>query len=142
VSYEQHCTCGHTIRRHETWVATGFCCQDCGCEHFTREEALEPKLTKADKLVLVHIPECGEHEYRLRELDEARSIWQIAEWLNTIELLDLQRTLSGLEHLDYICSSQSRSRKRAVYWRTPKGDQAVSPQKPDHKQEEATTCPK
>jgi hypothetical protein len=127
MSYEQQCTCGHSIERHDAGTRYfAFACEDCSCQAFDRDEALEPKLTKADRRILAAIPEGGDDEYRFREIDEAVTVWQIAEAIDSIDLVDLRRTLSGLDHLGYIRSSTSKSRKREVHWRTRKGDGAVA----------------
>jgi hypothetical protein len=89
-------------------------------------ESLEPGLTKADKRVLALVSKCGAHEWDRREIGQAVSLWQIAEALNTCDLPDLRLTLSGLEHLGYVRSSHSVSRNRVVWWRSRKGDEAVT----------------
>jgi hypothetical protein len=89
-------------------------------------ETLEPGLTKADKRVLAAVSPCGDDEWRFRELGEAVTVWQIAEALNTIDIQDVVLTLRGLAHLGYVCWLPSESRKRDVYWRTLKGDEAVA----------------
>ena len=89
-------------------------------------DTLEPTLTKTDLRVLAAIPACGPDEWGKRGLDEAVTLWQLGEALLVNELLGLAQVLSGLERLDYVYSAVSRSRKRRVYWRTPKGDRAVS----------------
>ncbi|MGH2878931.1 MAG: hypothetical protein ACRDK4_04900 [Solirubrobacteraceae bacterium] len=86
---------------------------------------LEPTLDRESLRVLRAIPECGRDEWARRRLDEAATVWQIAEALNSADLKDVQLTLNGLEHLRYAVSSSSASRKRMVWWRTPKGDRAV-----------------
>lgn len=89
------------------------------------DTALEPKLTKHDLRVLTAVSPCGEDEWRRREVDESVTVWQIGEALNVLDLFYLNRTLSGLEHLGYVDCAESSSRRRAVYWRTKKGDEAV-----------------
>lgn len=88
-------------------------------------DTLEPRLTKADLRVLAAIPQCGPDEWR-RGLSETVTLWQIAEALDTTELNGVRLTLHGLDHLGFVHSAVSRSRKRLVWWRTPKGDGAVS----------------
>ena len=91
-----------------------------------RTDALEPGLTKTDLRVLAAIPQCGPGEWRPRTIDEAVTLWGAAEALDTTELADVQLMLNGLEQLGYVWSARSESRSRIVYWRTPKGDEAVS----------------
>lgn len=95
-----------------------------------KPEALEPGLTRADKAVLAAVPEGGPDEWAKRELDMAATIWQVAETLDTRDLVDLDRTLKGLQHFGYVCSADSRGRKRRVYWRMRKGDELVRDQLP------------
>jgi hypothetical protein len=58
-------------------------------------------------------------------ISETVTLWQIAEALDTVDLDDVCLTLNGLERFGYVWSAPSESRSRRVYWRTPKGDEAV-----------------
>jgi hypothetical protein len=84
-------------------------------------ETLEPGLTKADKRVLAAVPtgdlavKCG-----------AASIWQLGATLRTTDLVDLLRTLKGLEHLGYITGIVTWDATKAQWWRTRKGDEAAA----------------
>jgi hypothetical protein len=88
-------------------------------------EALEPKLTAYDLKVLGAIPECGKPEWRKREARECVTVWDLGEALETLDLDGLLTELAGLAHLGYARDTFSRSIGRRVYWRTPKGDEAV-----------------
>jgi hypothetical protein len=72
------------------------------------------------------IPACGPDEFRKRGISEAVTLWQVAEALDTVDLDGVRLTLAGLQHLGYVLSAPSKSRKRMVFWRTPKGDGAVT----------------
>jgi hypothetical protein len=88
-------------------------------------DTLEPGLAKMDKRVLAAIPECGEIEQRLRKGGEAVTVWQVGEALDTLDLVDLRRTLNGLEHLGYVEGAGVLPARR-VYWRTRKGDEVLA----------------
>jgi len=89
-------------------------------------DALEPTLDEASLAVLLAVPECGEgNPWRRRETHEVASLWQVAEAVDSTDLADVKLTLNGLMHLEYIVRSESRSRKRDVWWRLPKGDKAA-----------------
>jgi hypothetical protein len=87
--------------------------------------ALEPKLTAFDRRVLAVVSPHGEDKRRERKVGEAVSIWEIAEALDTLDLHELQCILNGFCHLGYAQSSMSVSRKRIVWWRTRRGDEAL-----------------
>lgn len=87
---------------------------------------LEPNLSREDLRVLRVVPECGPSEWVFRDTGMAASVWEIAEWLDTWDLSALRLTLNGLAHLEYVRSTESRSRKRRVWWRSAKGDTAVA----------------
>jgi hypothetical protein len=85
-------------------------------------EPLEPSLTVYDREVLAQVPRGGDWEARLREGGPERSLWQVAEALDTIELVGLAQVLLGLERFGYVTSLR---RSRTVWWRTERGDEAV-----------------
>lgn len=88
---------------------------------------LEPKLTAYDLRVLRVVPEGGEDWLLLkRKVEDAATVWEIAERLDTLDLHDLLVSLRGFKHLDYVFAATSKSRRRTVYWRTAKGDAAVN----------------
>jgi hypothetical protein len=76
--------------------------------------ALEPKLTVYDRRVLMAV------------LDgdgiRPRTIWEIAEALNTVELTGLGHVLRGLEHFGYVVCVRNAKRARMVWRRTQRGD--------------------
>jgi hypothetical protein len=88
--------------------------------------ALEPVLDRESLRVLRAIPECGENQFRSRTIFEAVTLWQVAETIDSTDLRDVQLTLNGLVHLGYTDHTVSKIRKRQVYWRTRKGDDAVA----------------
>ena len=91
------------------------------------DTALEPKLDPISLEVLRAIPACGTGaEFRRRAVDEAWTLWQIGEEIRSSDLADVLLTLNGLVHLNYACQTRSVSRQRTVYWRTVRGDEAVS----------------
>ena len=87
---------------------------------------LEPALTEEDLRVLAAVSPCGGDEWRRRGVDEAISVWQVAEELEAMDLSDVNRTLGGLMNLGYVWCALSEIRKRTVWWRTLKGDRAVA----------------
>jgi hypothetical protein len=87
--------------------------------------SLEPSLTVYDRRVLVAVPEGGDLEKRLREGGPARTLWQIAEALNTVEVAGLAQVLRGLERFGYVASSSRHRGGRTVWWRTQRGDEAL-----------------
>lgn len=91
----------------------------------TEPTALEPTLDKVSLSVLRALPACGEDEWRPLGLDEAVTVWQVGEVVDSINLPDVLLTLNGLVHLDYARTTDSRSRGRPVWWRTRKGDEAA-----------------
>jgi hypothetical protein len=87
-------------------------------------DTLEPGLTKADKRVLAALPPAWRWE---GPKAEARTIWEIAETLNALDLVDLAMTLRGLEHLGYVTSrSASRWDGPNLWQRLERGDAVVS----------------
>lgn len=86
--------------------------------------ALEPKLTPHDLKVLRLVPEHGP-QYVWPRKDHI-TVWQIAEAIDTDDVKEVRRVLGGLEHLGYVWKGESRSKRRQVYWRTRKGDEAVA----------------
>jgi len=91
--------------------------------------ALEPELDKESLKVLRAVPEYGEgrgNPWRRRDVSEAASLWQIAETVDSTDLNDVRLTLNGLMHLEYVTRAESQSRKRQVWWRLPKGDEAAA----------------
>jgi hypothetical protein len=80
--------------------------------------ALEPSLTAYDRRVLLAVPEGGDVERRLREDGPSRTVWQVAEALNTVEVAGLAQVLRGLERFGYVTSSKRHRGGRTVWWRT------------------------
>lgn len=88
-------------------------------------KTLEPGLTKTDKRVLAAIPASYDGPSPI-PVEHSATIWQIAEALDTDDLQDVRRTLRGLEHLGYVFNARSASRKRMVWFRLDKGDEAIA----------------
>jgi hypothetical protein len=86
--------------------------------------ALEPQLTRYDLKVLRLVPEHGPEPVFPRT--EHVTVWQLAEALDTDDVQELRRILGSLEQLGYVWKGDSRSKRRPVYWRTPKGDEAAA----------------
>ena len=84
---------------------------------------LEPSLTVYDRKVLGQVPRGGDREMRLRQGGHERTLWQVAEALDTIELAELGQILLGLERFGYVTSLRRGS--RWVWWRTERGDGEV-----------------
>lgn len=79
--------------------------------------ALEPSLTVYDRRVLMAV------------LDgdgiRPRTIWEIAEALNTVELTGLGQVLHGLERFGYVVCVRNAKRARMVWQRTQRGDDVL-----------------
>lgn len=88
--------------------------------------ALEPALMKADLKVLRAVPASYGDELHERGVTLQATGWQIAEVLDTLDLPGVLMTLNGLEALGYVRCAPSLSRGRNVWWRTVKGDQALT----------------
>lgn len=101
---------------------------------------LEPGLSKFDREVLALVPACRGREYPLsRTPFDTATLWQIAEGLDSTDLTGpagVLAELNGLEQLGYVRSAASASRRRTVYWRTPKGDDAIASDEKAEKMEE------
>jgi predicted MarR family transcription regulator len=91
-------------------------------------DALEPKLNANDRRVLALLPSERDEPMtveRIRaEREEALTVWQVGEALDTLDLSFLRVQLRGLQHLGYV--HESKHGKHDVYWRTPKGDEAIT----------------
>lgn len=111
------CDCGWTGEPRDGTEKAG----DDALEHVREMCTLEPKLTRHDVAVLRAVPPF----YDDGPSDVAVSAWQIAEALNTTNMDDVLMTLGGFEQLDYVRGVVSRRRKRYVYLRTKKGDEAA-----------------
>jgi hypothetical protein len=85
---------------------------------------LGPSLTVYDRRVLMAVPpstEAIEHG----GTNVGRTVWQIAEALETVEVAGLAQILRGLERFGYVASRKGRKRGRVVWWRTARGDEAL-----------------
>lgn len=91
-------------------------------------DALEPTLNANDRRVLALLPSERDEPMtveRIRaEREVALTVWQIGEALDTLDLSFLRVQLRGLQHLGYV--HESTRAKHDVYWRTPKGDEAIA----------------
>lgn len=81
---------------------------------------LEPALTGYDRMILAAVPSAR---------DDRRTLWQIGETLDLLDMHDLYTVLNGLEDFGYIDCDKDPSLLRkpgcSRWWRTPKGDAAL-----------------
>jgi hypothetical protein len=92
-------------------------------------DTLEPALTSYDRRVLTAVPASGDDREwvtRVRQVDETATVWEIGQALNMLDLSEVTTILWSLQYLGYVRSAPSKSRKREVWWRTFKGDEALA----------------